>query len=129
MEIIYKAFDGKVFDDEEECLDYELEVKTENFTKNNHLVFLDEDGNRLKVSVFKALSDAEFIFIATENAFEIIKKVGEDYGLAFPRKCGFWKWDESHEDWANVDDKIEKMVETLHFYQLLRLKIAIKEEE
>jgi hypothetical protein len=129
MEIIYRAFDGKEFDDEEECLDYELKVKTENFTKSNHLAFFDKNGDRLNTSIFKALVEAEFISIVTKNAFEIVEKVGKDYGLAFPPKCGFWTWDSSKEDWVDIDDKIEELTKTLHFYHLLRLKTPIKEEE
>lgn len=126
MEIIYKAFDGKVFNDEEKCLNYE----TENLIKNNHLIFLDEDGNRLNINdVFEALINAEFISITTKNAFEIIKRVGEKYGLTFPPMHGFWKWDENHDGWVSIDDKMEEIVKTLHFYHLLRLKTLNNKEE
>lgn len=136
MEIIYKTFDGKEFNNEEQCLDYEedcadyeLKVKTENFIKNNHLAFFDEKGNHLNISIFEALNKAAFISISTEDSFEIVEKVSENYGLTSPLEQGLWEWDEDSDDWVNVDDKMEELAKTLRLYHEIKSKIANKEED
>ena len=128
MEIIYRAFDGKEFDDEEECLNYELKVKTENFTKSNHLAFFDEEGNRINISIFKALNEAEFMSISTENAFEIVERVGNKFCLEYPSDCGLWQWDDDHDKWVTVDYKIEELTKILNLYHKIKSTV-IKEEE
>lgn len=129
MEIIYKAFDGKEFDDEEECLDYELKIKTENFTKNNHLAFFDKEGNRLDISIFKALNEAEFISISTEDAFEIVERIGDKSCLGYPSDCGLWQWDDDHDKWIRVDYKIEELTKILNLYHKIKSAITKREEE
>lgn len=82
MEIIYRAFDGTEFDDEQKCEQYEDE-KDFDFSLLPLCIFADEFGNKLKTpttlqELYDAFERCKFWFIpsAAEDAAVLLDKAG-----------------------------------------------------
>lgn len=109
MEIIYKAFDGKIFDDEDDCLFYEKTLTLKFFSKD--IVCLDEKGNLISVEddfdyVYRR---TQFLKIQTDEAANFIYnvygyKIGNGTkGLFYYDENLGWKDFRSH--WKEVSEK------------------------
>lgn len=104
MKIIYEAFDGKQFDDEFECTDYEW--KKEHNVSLKDLIFYDIDGkvmlgDKLSEDVYSKVMKIE---VLSNNAVQAIQDIANYTGfLCYDviREVGIWEWN-------NEDEKFKK---------------------
>ena len=72
MEIVYKAFDGKIFEDEDDCWLYERTFNLKFFSKD--VVCLDEKGNLIPIEddFDDVYGQTQFLKIQTDEAANFI---------------------------------------------------------
>lgn len=109
----YEAFDGKMFDDEDECRDYETAEKGKNAT----VTLLDYKWNKLELNDDGA-SRAYAIICNSPEDIAFIKEFFEGAGYGHPfyhlygdceEKVGIYVYDENHDRWVNFDKKFAEI--------------------
>ena len=100
--IKYIALDGKEFNDEDMCVDYEINLF---IPDENELVLLNESLEILPISV-KSVIDCEYISIRSDKALKYVELIGEEYGYAVPNKCGNFFCDNTSPSWWSDVQKI-----------------------
>lgn len=98
----YIALDGKIFDDADECADYEINLF---IPDENELVLLNVSLEILPISV-KSVIDCEYISIRSDKALKYVELIGEEYGYAVPDKCGNFFCDDTSPNWWSDVQKI-----------------------
>lgn len=125
MIALFKANDGKIFEDEDECLAYERMLEYEN--KDDSIVFADEKGKIFFLSdIIKNYEFAENIFYIYVKNFEGWSAgydiVYEEYGFEFPDWADHWDkssyhcwfWDELKAfgaKWVDFDEAFDELIE------------------
>ena len=113
MKRLYQAFDGQIFDNEQDCIDYESSIqKVEEFSK--HIVGLDNGSNILYFSknnfnVF--MNNAEYIAFETDEAALSFTRYAkeENYSIQIDSK-GIYKWEEYEDNYININTILAKIV-------------------
>lgn len=104
MDITYVAFDGKRFDDEDECREYETRLRNIKFAKD--AMFFNSKGEPLSFDEDGFLS-ATFILCKTDAAAEYLQnEYSHNYYTPwddFPMEAGCWIHDEDG-DWRLAED-------------------------
>ena len=113
MKRLYQAFNGQIFDNEQDCIDYESSIqKEEEFSK--HIVGLDSDSNILyfsKNDFYEFMNNAEYIAFETDEAALSFTRYAkkETYSIQINSK-GVYKWEEYEDDYVNTDTILAKIV-------------------
>lgn len=125
--IMYVAFDGTKFDDEDECLDYEFEKRAENYI--NYFTLYNHNRKPLKFSADKYLIDSTcYIVIKDEKAVSFLDDwmiecgcyttIGKAADIAnLENRVGLWMWDDPEENWKHWETEIAKMREFGEYFQ------------
>lgn len=113
MKRLYQAFDGQIFDNEQDCINYEsLNQKIEEFSKD--IIGLDNNSNILyfsKNNFYEFMNNAEYIAFETdEAAFSFTNYAKEEnYSIKINSK-GVYKWEEFEDDYINTDIILAKVI-------------------
>ena len=114
----WQAYDGTIFDDEEECREYEIEKKIANI--ENEVIFynyknevINEPFNKINPNLVYSM------IIKTKEAINVVKDYFEYHGSIIPddfeeKISGCWVWSEEETDWKNVEEikkDFEKRIE------------------
>lgn len=109
----YEAFDGKMFDDKDECRNYEIAEKSKNAT----VTLLDHKWNKLELND-DGVSRAYAIIFNSSEDIAFIKELFNDAGFGHPfthcwgnceEKVGIYVYDENHDWWVNFDEKFAEI--------------------
>jgi len=119
MEQIYRAFDGTIFEDEDDCLAYEQMAEV----KGANIYFADVDGEQITLEeiITQAVStdDIAFIKCGTYEDYEKLCNLFDEFGIQSPEdwdnyntadaQC--WYWDEStgYGEWANLRKRLTEL--------------------
>ena len=120
MRVIFEAFDGKQFDDEDECRDYELSQEEKEV--NGQIILLNQYGGVIAGRVSEADFDRVFtIAVGNEEAVEFLNKLFDENGTYAPRSgfqtnTVYW-WDDEKIEWLNVAEKIAELNEEVEFFE------------
>ena len=120
MEVLFKAFDGKIFTDEDECRDYELELEYKNVDKD--IVLLDAHGGVMLDSIQNVDLDRIFtIVVKSPAAADFLNNLFDEAGIytpdgGFSAYTAFW-WDDEKNKWIDVSVKIGKLKDEIVFFQ------------
>lgn len=113
--IKYIADDGKVFEDQYECIEYEM---LEDNPYINDIKFFDENGNKL---TFKSTDDFDSFFgnvykivIDNDDQVKSLKKLGDFYGwidaLESINEVGTWVYYDGFETFIRIDDILNEYI-------------------
>ena len=111
----YQANDGKMFDDQDECLRYELEQTI----KNTGMVIKDAYGeafNLIDDGVDDALNNAAYVILKTDDDVEAYNSLCEYYGYQNIKEPGNWYYDNDEDKWMKFDDLVDKVNEMAAFF-------------
>ena len=118
METVFRAFDGKIFEDEYDCAHYEREEKEKKIRNQYFGINYDESKTDLsEKSFFDFFNEIQFLIIKTEAAAELLSTVAEEEGYTIPNQIGVFVWDEEENNFINVEYEVEKMKKELSFYE------------
>lgn len=111
---IYIAFDGKQFDDEDDCVKYEATTELKEI--GDDLLLYDKDGNRIEVLNDELIDKIEYIIIKSKRAYNCLAEKMDYYGYLYPSNsqlpiCSYYNYDE--EKWCDIKDRIEDLQEEL----------------
>lgn len=114
----YIANDGKAFEDEEDCREYEARMEFSDILQS--VTLFSEDGKIIKFgntlfTFSEALEDATFILIPSYLRDERIKyfsdTVSEFDGKQFPTATGLYRWDYNRDEWVSFKAETHRFIE------------------
>lgn len=100
--IYYKAKDGQIFDDENECLQYERKVETKELSG---MYFFDMCFHPIKYTDFEKLTTD--VYIENAKNAKTLQSIAECSDDSFPTEEGYWYWNREFSIWENLREKIE----------------------
>ena len=118
---VYIANDGKEFESEEDCLEYEASTEFSDIL--NAVVFFSENGEIIPSSndlyqFNRAFDSALFVVIPSSPKLkdERVKKFSDDVmselcGKIFPTATGVYRWEACDEDWISFEDDSQDFVQ------------------
>jgi hypothetical protein len=113
----YEAFDGTVFEDEDECREYEIKEKA----KTLSLTMLDHKWNVLNNDKETSYECAFALIVNKKEDIEFINELAREQGYSTPwsmawgrkgeceEKLGVYVYDENHDRWVNFDEKFAEI--------------------
>ena len=123
----YVAFDGTEFDDEDECVDYELETKAKEYTE--YFALYDHDRKPIKFSADdRVLDHTTYIIVKDEKAISFLddwmnyygclRTIGKSTDRENIVNCvGLWMWDDKEDVWVHWETEMSKMRELGEYFQ------------
>ena len=123
MTELYKADDGTIFEDEDDCIAYERACEM----KDTNIYFATADGEQITIEEIATQSvsveDIYYIKCTTYEDYEKMCDLFDELGYMYPRDWGdrntsdarCWYWDENvgYGDWVNLRTRIINELEKL----------------
>ena len=127
MEEVYRANDGTIFEDEDECLKYEYELSSE----NANAIFADANGNiftlRDVIKDTHLIDNIRFVFaINKETWWVAYDLIHMEYWESFPDWDGdfqgsrSWAWSDEKDEWISFEEYKEEMNKMINQYNNLK---------
>ena len=107
---IYVAFDGKEFDDESDCREYELNTKLKDI--GDDLLLYDKNGKKIEKIDNQLLAESiDYIVVKSEKAYEYFVEQMDYFGLNYPDYynspiCSYC-YDYDENEWINIEDRVQ----------------------
>lgn len=120
MKVIFEAFDGTRFTDEDECKFYELTHEAEKVEKN--IILLDQYGGIITAPLVETNLDKVFtIVVGNDKAAEFLANYFNETSTdgpwnGFEEKSVYW-WDDEKMEWINVWEQIKKLEDEIIFFE------------
>lgn len=110
MDVIYRAFDGKEFEEEDDCLYYEKEITAEKY--KNDIIGLDD--NLEEINLFDGMNNffqrSYFILIKTNEAADFIEENSSNCDFRIPHvRKGEYYYDKADYEWRTIDEKVSEL--------------------
>ena len=123
MEIIYRAKDGKEFEDEYECEKYERKLReTELF--NTGTIFLDYYNKKISSPIYKS-EKIYHIYFPTEESIKLFEKIYEEEDDSIVEKLNceevikpniWYHFDDFKENFFSYERKVKEFQEKIEEY-------------
>ena len=107
---IYIAFDGKEFEDEYDCREYELNTKLKDI--GDDLLLYDKNGKKIeKIDNQLSAESIDYIVVKSEKAYEYFVEQMDYFGLNYPDYynspiCSYY-YDYDENEWINIKDRVQ----------------------
>ena len=107
---IYIAFDGKQFDNEYDCREYELNTKLKDI--GDDLLLYDKNGKIIEKIDNQLLAESiDYIVVKSEKAYEYFVEQMDYFGLNYPDYynspiCSYC-YDYDENEWINIEDRVQ----------------------
>ena len=107
---IYIAFNGKEFDDEGDCREYELNTKLKDI--GDDLLLYDKNGKKIEKIDNQLLAESiDYIVVKSEKAYEYFVEQMDYFGLNYPDYynspiCSYY-YDYDENEWINIEDRVQ----------------------
>ena len=107
---IYVAFDGKEFDNEGDCREYELNTKLKDV--GDDLLLYDKNGKKIEKIDNQLLAESiDYIVVKSEKAYEYFVEQMDYFGLNYPDFydspiCSYY-YDYDENEWINIEDRVQ----------------------
>lgn len=116
---MFKAEDGELFENADDCVSYEFELAKQEFILQNELL-LFTDFNSKPVNLFKETNfeDFDIIVFKSQQALDYFVKVCESLDLTVDGIDDIGGYYYNHEGWRweKISEKIEKLRTELNNY-------------
>ncbi len=128
MTELYRANDGTIFEEEDDCIAYERTCEM----KDANIYFADADGEQITVEeiITQAVSieDVAFIKCATYEDYEKMCNLFDDFSAVYPEEWGdksisetrCWYWGENenyYSSWMNVRGRIDELEKMKNLFE------------
>ena len=116
----WQAYDGTIFDNEEECREYEDEKLASSV--KGEIVFYDYDNEVIDAPYNKINPNKVYgMAIKSRKAIEAVRDYFGPLGYIMPddfdtEESGCWVWSDPDSDWLRVEEEIEEMEKRLEDY-------------
>lgn len=115
--IVYVAFDGKEFEDMQDCLDYEEEAKVIPALNKYGFMFFDECGNEIKIEPNNRLREyekAEYLIMKQELPEDIYNHFYEVSGYYIPKNPGVYRYIDY--GWEEVSESYNILIKLMSVF-------------
>lgn len=111
----WRADDGKTFEDEDECREYEFGIYAKEL--EGRVFLLDRQGSILPLDEYGNYAEAYFIYLADDDAWSDLQDRWPSFDSYFPRElwsaeAGLWEFDDSDDSWNHVGQQMRRLQET-----------------
>ena len=111
----WRADDGKIFDDEDDCRDYEFSLNAK--ALEGRVFLLDRYCRPLPLTDYNSYTDAYFIFMVDDSAWSDLYDAWPDFDSYFPHDlhdadAGLWAYDDHEDNWYHMGKKIADLQST-----------------
>ena len=129
MDYLYRAFDGIIFEEEDDCLAHERLIET----KDANIYFADAEGEQITleeiITQSVSVDDIAFIKCGTYEDYEKLCSLFDDFGVQCPEdwwkgnknpsEARCWYWDEStgYGGWSNLRKRLEELERLKNIYE------------
>lgn len=105
MEILYKAKDGKIFNDEWECENYENDLECQELADT----LFWWNSNREPIPVSKDADNLYYFYIKSEKAIDFMDSICYSNGWSYDEleENGMYYWSERDECFRNTTQQID----------------------
>ena len=118
METVFRAFDGKIFEDEDDCALYERKEKEKKIHNQYLGINYDESKTDLSEKSFHDFfNEIQFLIIKTKSAAEFLSTLAKEEGYVIPNQIGVFVWDWDEDNFVDVESKIKKLKNELSSYE------------
>lgn len=107
MKIQYIANDGKIFDNEIDCREYESKKQVDEFVNKRELIFLSRSGEVLFGEIDDCAERANYIFVNSDAALQALWGENECQREIRPHEKGYWYYDYEYETWRSMKTQVE----------------------
>lgn len=121
MELLFKAFDGTIFNDGAKCKEYEKILSLLEGAKKE-IILLDDDENIILEPISEVnINNVGTIAVGNGKSVDLLKEVFKNArfhefdGGFLPYSVYSWDWTEGR--WINVERKIEDLKDELEFFE------------
>lgn len=114
MEVIYKAFDGKIFPSERACIDYEKKELAKKQELFEGLFMWGHYGD--PITDLEKIESAWFVFIKDQKTLNLLNETITLYS-SFPYDVESWIYDERQDCFIPLDEVISDMEKKLKMYK------------
>ena len=123
MELLFKAFDGTVFNEEEKCKEYEKNLSLLEDVKKE-IIFLDYDENIILDPISEVeFNDVKTIVVGNDKAANFLDELLDEEGFYVPNG-GFlpysvysWESNEFEDTWVNAEEMAEELKDKLEYFE------------
>lgn len=117
METLYKANDGTIFKDKDECVQYE---RVQKYTDNGLYSFGDMNGERIPLEDIikdEDLSKVWFVICKSDEGFEQLCDLCQNFGYVSLKNWSLlknnkppynWFWNDNEDRWEILDNVLEE---------------------
>ena len=130
MDIIYRSFDGKEFEKEDDCLCYEKEITAEKY--KNDIIGLDD--NLEEINLFDGMNNffqrSYFILIKTNEAADFIEENSSNCDFRIPHvRKGEYYYDKTDYEWRTIDEKVSELYRDIEEIVEIKRKLCRLSED
>lgn len=130
MDIIYRAFDGKEFEKEDDCFCYEKEITAEKY--KNDIIGLDD--NLEEINLFDGMNNffqrSYFILIKTNEAADFIEENSSNCDFCIPHvRKGEYYYDKTDCEWRTIDEKVSELYRDIEEIVEIKRKLCRLSED
>lgn len=113
---MYKANDGKLFDDVDDCVEYEFELFGK--TLKNDLLMFNEDHEQIRLSVDTDYELVHYVVLKTKEAFDYFMERNITLGLSTVgiSYLGAYYYNTYSYEWEAIADKVKELQNKLDLY-------------
>jgi hypothetical protein len=105
MEVVFRANDGEIFNDNIDCELHELELEYQK-NVNDDLLFYSEKGNAYSPFNYD-FEETQYIKASSELALDVLENYCNTLGFDMPiRKTGYYYYDNETNEWINLNEAI-----------------------
>lgn len=123
METVFRSTDGKIFEDEWACRDYELNLKFLEDAKKE-IIFLDYNENVILDPISEVeINDVKTIVVGNDKAASFLDELLDNEGFYVP-EGGFlpysvysWESDEWGDTWINAEEIAGELKDKLEYFE------------
>ena len=119
MEILYKAKDGTIFDDERECENYENTLESQEL--KDSLFWWNSEREPIPVS--KDVDNLYYFYIKSEEALEYMEEICRiNYWSTYDELDvgGMYYWNSLSESFYNITEQIDRLNDEISELQKMR---------
>lgn len=113
---MYKANDGKLFDDVDDCVEYEFELFGK--TLKNDLLMFNEDHEQIKLSVDTDYNLVHYVVLKTKEAYDYFMERNDVLGLSVDgiSYLGAYYYNTYSYEWEPIENKVKDLQNELYLY-------------
>lgn len=108
MQIKYQSDDGKLFDSQKECEEYE---NASTYFCFNYKFKLMENPTKDFLQQVKIINQAKYIVVVSQKGVDALKHVYSESSIT---NVGLYYWNDDMDAWYNLDMQIEDLYQELH---------------